>query len=103
MDCARTIVELITHYWPYSIDILEPERAIIDGFRPVFYPSHENVCSLLLGQSGTKSYQQGDFERSFFGKGQGETVEFGAGQCMAPHQRYFIPYQSFLLRYTRPQ
>ena len=46
MNCARTVVELITHYWPYSIDILEPERAIIDGFRPIFFAGQENVSSL---------------------------------------------------------
>ena len=43
MNCARAVVELITHYWPYSIDILEPERAIIDGFRPIFFAGQENV------------------------------------------------------------
>ena len=38
------------HYWPYSIDILEPERAIIDGFRPIFFAGQENVR--LLSQLG---------------------------------------------------
>ena len=53
MNCAGTIVELITHYWPYSIDILEPERAIIDGFRPIFFAGQENVRLLAwLGYQG---------------------------------------------------
>lgn len=53
MNCARTIVELITHYWPYSIDVLEPERAIIDGFRPIFFAGQENVRLLVwLGYQG---------------------------------------------------
>lgn len=36
----------------------------------------------LVELSRTKCSEQTDFERSFFGNGQGETIEFGAGQCM---------------------
>jgi len=43
VECARSVIELIIRYWPYSIDALQPERAIIDGVRPIFFPSQENV------------------------------------------------------------
>ena len=43
VNCARSVIELITRYWPYSIDALKPERAIIDGFRPMFFSSQGDV------------------------------------------------------------
>ena len=48
MNCARSVIELITLYWPRSIDTLQPERAIIDGFRPIFFSSQGNVISPLV-------------------------------------------------------
>ena len=47
MNCARSVIELITLYWPHSIDILRPERASVDGFRPLFFSSHRNVILFL--------------------------------------------------------
>jgi len=58
------------------------------------------VFAGFLGLSGTQRSKQTDFERSFFGNGQGETIEFGADQCMEFRQRYSILYQLFLPRYT---
>ena len=43
MNCARSIVELITRYWSYSIDALKPERAIVDGHWPMFFSGQGNV------------------------------------------------------------
>ena len=43
MNCARSVIELITLYWPHSIDILQPERASVDGIRPIFFSSQGNV------------------------------------------------------------
>ena len=43
MDCARSVVELLTRYWPYSIDVLQPEGAITDGVQPIFFTGQENV------------------------------------------------------------
>jgi len=43
VNCARSVIELITSYWPHSIDTLQPERASVDGFRPIFFSSKGNV------------------------------------------------------------
>ena len=48
VNCARSVIELITLYWPHSIDILQPERASVDGFRPIFFSSQGNVISPLV-------------------------------------------------------
>jgi len=50
VNCARSVIELITLYWPCSIDALQPERAIVDGFPPTFFDGRENVR--LLQWSG---------------------------------------------------
>jgi hypothetical protein len=47
VDCARSVVDLIMHYWPYSIDALQPEQAKVPGIRPIFFTGQENVCLLL--------------------------------------------------------
>ena len=47
VNCARSVIELITLYWPHSIDILRPERASVDGLRPVFFSGQENVIPFL--------------------------------------------------------
>ena len=47
VNCARSVIELITLYWPHSIDILRPERASVDGFRPLFFSSQGNVILFL--------------------------------------------------------
>ena len=38
---------------------------------------------VVPGPPGTKYYKQADLEKSFFGNSRGETVEFGAEQCMS--------------------
>ena len=48
VNCARSVIELITLYWPHSIDILKPERASVDGFRPIFFSSQGNVILSLV-------------------------------------------------------
>ena len=48
MDCARSVVELITLYWPQSIDKLQPERASVDGSRPIFFSSQGNVILFVV-------------------------------------------------------
>jgi hypothetical protein len=35
--CATAVIELITHFWPYAIDSLAPEKGIVDGAKPVFF------------------------------------------------------------------
>jgi len=56
VNCARSVIELIMCYWPYSIDALKPERAIVDGFRPIFFAGQGNV-GLLTG-SGHQELMQ---------------------------------------------
>lgn len=35
--CATAVIELITHFWPYAIDALKPEKGVVDGTKPVFF------------------------------------------------------------------
>ncbi|KAJ7755559.1 hypothetical protein B0H16DRAFT_1540848 [Mycena metata] len=37
VNCAHSIVELITKLWPDAIDVLERERGTVDGPRPIFF------------------------------------------------------------------
>ncbi|EIN13221.1 hypothetical protein PUNSTDRAFT_128910 [Punctularia strigosozonata HHB-11173 SS5] len=60
---TQSIVELITRLWPYAIDALDPERALVDGIKPIFF-------------HGEISCEQ------FFRESVGELVEFGADQCV---------------------
>ncbi|RXW12996.1 hypothetical protein EST38_g12858 [Candolleomyces aberdarensis] len=65
--CATAVIELITHFWPYSIDSLAPEQGIVDGAKPVFFSGWD---------TNTVRYEQflsGDFA---------ERIEFGARQCI---------------------
>jgi len=36
VNCAHSVIELITRFWPDSIDTLAPEKGIVEGLRPVF-------------------------------------------------------------------
>jgi hypothetical protein len=35
--CAHSVIELITNFWPYAIDILSREVGVVDGCKPVFF------------------------------------------------------------------
>ena len=84
MNCARSVIELITRYWPYSIDALRPEEAIVNGVRPIFFVGQENVCLLSqLNYLRVKFRKQGNLDRSFLANRHGEPIEFGADQCTA--------------------
>jgi hypothetical protein len=37
VNCAHSVIELITHFWPHTIDDLAQERGIVDGLKPVFF------------------------------------------------------------------
>ena len=37
INCAHSVIELITTLWPDAIDKLEPEKGTIHGSRPVFF------------------------------------------------------------------
>lgn len=37
VDCAHSVIELISQFWPHAIDALAPEQGLIHGLRPVFF------------------------------------------------------------------
>jgi hypothetical protein len=41
VNCAHSVIELITHFWPYSIDRLAPEQGIVDGVKPIFLTAQD--------------------------------------------------------------
>ncbi|KAI6133857.1 hypothetical protein EV401DRAFT_2204741 [Pisolithus croceorrhizus] len=67
VNCAHSVIELISHFWPNSIDHLQPEHGIIDGSKPLFFTG--------WGKDATH-YQQ------FFVGAPGSHIEFGAQQCI---------------------
>ena len=90
MNCARSVIELLVRFWPYSIDALQPEEAVVNGVRPIFVDD-KNVCLISpLNHFGTNFQKQGDLETTFLANDQGEAIEFGADQCKA--LRLTIPF-----------
>lgn len=37
VNCAHSVIQLITEFWPHAIDMLAEERGMIDGLKPVFF------------------------------------------------------------------
>ncbi|KAJ7743864.1 hypothetical protein B0H16DRAFT_1889844 [Mycena metata] len=68
VNCAHTVIEIITKFWPYAIDVLDRERGTVDGLRPVFFTGFD---------SGNVQYEQ-----FLFGDREGSYIEFGAQQCI---------------------
>ncbi|KAI6165387.1 hypothetical protein EDD17DRAFT_225222 [Pisolithus thermaeus] len=67
VNCAHSVIELISHFWPNSIDHLQPEHGIVDGSKPVFF---------MGWGKDTTHYQE------FFFGAPGSHIEFGAQQCI---------------------
>ncbi|TFK22062.1 P-loop containing nucleoside triphosphate hydrolase protein [Coprinopsis marcescibilis] len=67
VSCAHSIVEIITQFWPNSLDLMAPERATVGGIRPFFF-----------SVSNSDAVQLVDF---LAGGNLGETL-FGAQQCI---------------------
>jgi hypothetical protein len=36
VNCAHSVIQLITNFWPYTIDKLAPEQGLVDGLKPIF-------------------------------------------------------------------
>lgn len=36
VNCAHSVIELITRFWPYAIDELSQEKGVVDGLKPVY-------------------------------------------------------------------
>ena len=47
VNCAHTVVRLISSFWPYSIDALSRERGNANGAKPIFFT---NVAEGFVGQ-----------------------------------------------------
>ncbi|KJA29102.1 hypothetical protein HYPSUDRAFT_32443 [Hypholoma sublateritium FD-334 SS-4] len=67
VQCAHSVIELITEFWPYAIDVLARERGVVDGSKPVFFSGWD---------SETVRYEQ-----FLFGESE-SPIEFGAQQCI---------------------
>ncbi|KAI6153131.1 hypothetical protein BKA82DRAFT_4349614 [Pisolithus tinctorius] len=67
VNCAHSVIELISRFWPNSIDSLQPEHGIVDGLKPVFFTGWDK---------DTVRYEQFLFGAS------GSHIEFGAQQCI---------------------
>ncbi|KAK0478174.1 hypothetical protein IW261DRAFT_1482258 [Armillaria novae-zelandiae] len=65
VDCAHSVIDLITTFWEDSIDHLSPEIGIVDGFKPVFFNAQDRT----------------QLEQFIFGN-VGDHIEFGAQQCI---------------------
>lgn len=65
VNCAYSVIELITKFWPNTIDNLQPEKGVVDGLKPIFFTGwdEDTVC-----------YKQFLF-------GASSHIEFGAQQC----------------------
>ncbi|KAK0506408.1 hypothetical protein EDD18DRAFT_1455735 [Armillaria luteobubalina] len=65
VDCAHSVIDLITTFWEDSIDHLSPEIGIVDGFKPVFFNTQDRT----------------QLEQFIFGN-VSDHIEFGAQQCI---------------------
>ncbi|KAF8151966.1 hypothetical protein K438DRAFT_1778624 [Mycena galopus ATCC 62051] len=68
VNCARSVIEVITKLWPDAIDVLAPERGTVDGLRPIFFTNWES-----------ENMQSKQF---LFGEQSGSPIELGAEQCI---------------------
>ncbi|KAJ7222598.1 hypothetical protein GGX14DRAFT_664393, partial [Mycena pura] len=69
INCAHSVIELITTLWPDAIDKLEPEKGTVHGSRPVFFTNWD------LDDIHSKQFLFGD-------QPSGSYVELGAEQCI---------------------
>ncbi|KAH6917647.1 hypothetical protein BKA70DRAFT_1418375 [Coprinopsis sp. MPI-PUGE-AT-0042] len=64
---AHSVVEMLTRFWPTSIDKMAPERGIVDGIKPLF-----------LGKGNIGGLRFHDLMAG----GRPDHIEFGAAQCI---------------------
>ncbi|KAG2070722.1 hypothetical protein BDR04DRAFT_1076592 [Suillus decipiens] len=58
VNCAHSVIKLITKFWPNAIDHLQPEKGMVDGVKPVFFTDvdNDNHCKrFLVGESDSNS------------------------------------------------
>ncbi|KAG0703072.1 hypothetical protein DFH29DRAFT_804090 [Suillus ampliporus] len=53
VNCAHSVIELITKFWPNAIDHLQPEKGVVDGIKPVFFTGVDSdaLCKQFLASS----------------------------------------------------
>jgi hypothetical protein len=72
VDCAHSIIELITRFWKDSIDRLAPEKGVVAGLKPLFFVGWNEE-----DEDGSMS----SLDQFVFGDS-GSRIEFGAQQCI---------------------
>ncbi|KAK0207600.1 hypothetical protein IW262DRAFT_1469183 [Armillaria fumosa] len=65
VNCAHSIIDLITTFWKDSIDRLSPEMGIVDGAKPIFFNNEDRA----------------QLEQFIFCDGN-KPIELGAQQCI---------------------
>ncbi|KAG1841504.1 hypothetical protein F4604DRAFT_1598121 [Suillus subluteus] len=66
VNCAHSVIELITKFWPNAIDHLQPEKGRVDGVKPKFFNNVDTDAHckrFLVGESANN-------------------LELGAHQCI---------------------
>jgi superfamily I DNA/RNA helicase len=69
LKLSQSIIELLYHFFPQSIDLLQPETSLINGEAPILLESgnYQNTISTIFGNSGKA-------ERSFVGFGAEQVI-----------------------------
>ncbi|KAG1807540.1 P-loop containing nucleoside triphosphate hydrolase protein [Suillus variegatus] len=67
VNCANSVIELITKFWPNTIDGFRQEKEVVGGLKSVFFTGWDEDAF--------------PYEQFFFGAS-GSRVEFGAQQCI---------------------
>ncbi|KAJ6544312.1 hypothetical protein B0H19DRAFT_1076434 [Mycena capillaripes] len=60
VNCAHSIIDVISKLWPNAIDQLEPERGTVDGLRPIFFTNWDSESAesnqFLFGDQPSGGY-----------------------------------------------
>ncbi|KAH8834693.1 hypothetical protein DL96DRAFT_1488848 [Flagelloscypha sp. PMI_526] len=68
VSCAFSVISIISQFWSNSLDVLAPEKGLIDGEKPVFFTGWDEKKAL--------------YEQFLSDSSSGSYVEFGAKQCI---------------------
>ena len=101
MQCAHSVIELITEFWPYAIDILSREKGVVDGSKPVFFSGWDSdtvryvshwldlflfyiyrlgTGTISLWRVVSINYKISEYSIDLYCN-RGSPIEFGAQQC----------------------
>ena len=102
VQCAHSVIELITEFWPYAIDVLTREKGVVDGSKPVFFSGWDSETVRYV-RTSLRSFHEtvySSFDRNNFYSANresqtslletansevlcsGNLIEFGAQQCL---------------------